>query len=553
MPDRMHTNPHLATHLIGSHVQDPEHYIIANSIRAVRRLLFAMSASDRSRFLHLAASHTLKPHRVYGPAGAFAMNLARIGWSVDRYGTLRTDTKIEFHLLHSCWHQIRKYLDYTWSKHMVQMLLQRPRWRHMPPPNPKATLAIMTKFSPEEQHMIAREILGVYHGTPQKKHYTPEQTACPFCGCSEDDLQHRLLHCPATDAVRAGFPQLIQRWIDGDDCSMLFPVITFPPMYEFQQWIFQHQPMPAWNDDVVEIMLQHVSNGERLLIWTDGSCQHPTYEHSRRASFAAVFHPEVDEQEQQQMVLSYKTTRRVPPTFLTLFVAAVQGPQTTPRAELQAVLHVMSMFADLHSTVIFPTNSILIHTDSAYVMSLSEKVPQVVHYEDLEDLPNYDCIRFFWKCIRLKIFAFRKVKSHVARDAPDQLKFEHLGNEAADHAAGIISRSPDPWQLELPSPEDIEENTQPHMHTSISLLSRKCVHTYVKPYRLSRFLHMQMIGKLSNRNCSIGPLEMPGCPPIISHKKHYMRVYGVPQLHAQCCSGSSSCSGNPSQMQYLRK
>jgi hypothetical protein len=65
-------------------------------------------------FFHIARRRDIKHSDVWGPAGAFAYNLARLNWSITSDGLLLTDSNLELHLLHSSQSDIFRQLERSW-------------------------------------------------------------------------------------------------------------------------------------------------------------------------------------------------------------------------------------------------------------------------------------------------------------------------------------------------------------------------------------------------------------------------------------------------------
>eukprot|EP00438_Fugacium_kawagutii_P029001 Skav204715 [mRNA] locus=scaffold1549:103965:108002:- [translate_table: standard] len=435
MPDRMHANPFLACHLIAKTLRDPEHFVILHSLRATRRYLATVDQSTLHKFCQQVAHHTLQPQKVHGPAGALAMNLARIGWMMNQHGTISTDTKVEFHILRTCPKLIESFLAYSWSKHIVQTALTRPQWQGLPAPDQHATGDLLHSLEPSSHHIVAREILGVYHGTSQKQHYKPEDQACPFCEHPQDDSEHRLLHCTATAHVRNQHPILHEHLEEMSDIWIHMPVLFHDHMYEFRTWIHQNIPPPEWNDSILHDILDHQKQGHHLHFWTDGACMHPTQPAARKAAFAAVWHPTLDEADQMNIVQRYFIDKHIPSSFQTAFVGLCQGEQTVPRAELQAAAHLICMLADVIDEAP-PEPIATLWTDSMYVVQIIGKIAAIDNRSMIYNLTNADHLYPLQAACRRGLVQIKKIKAHMVAKRPTEVTFFHLGNEAADHAAG---------------------------------------------------------------------------------------------------------------------
>ena len=173
LPNRSKANAWLAVEYVSKHIMDPEHYVIQQSIVTCRSLVVALSSQRQKQFYKIAAGPPLRPLQVRGPAGALSLNLARVGWTVTKTGEIHTDHQVSLHLTQSSLSDLKQFLQYSWSKHVIQTALQRPCWRNNPVPDRRQTLAVLQQFPVEQQAVIARDIVGAHVSTAQKN---------PFCG-----------------------------------------------------------------------------------------------------------------------------------------------------------------------------------------------------------------------------------------------------------------------------------------------------------------------------------------------------------------------------------
>ena len=255
IPNRKTTNPFLATMLLSKHTSDPELYIILESLRATRHLMWHMTTADQKVFCQHVAKHSRKHTDVYGPAGALAYNLARIGWSLTAQGVLLTDTVVSFHILTDAIPTIEQFLEKSWMKHIMQVGIQRPAWRNFPAINRKLTLQAFTKLPEFQKRIGSYHLTGSCMMNDQKKHFTDLTDACQLCG-QPDSETHRLLECFETNATRQKYPEIINFLREHDECYHHLPVAWESTSFEFDWVFFQSRPLIQIDTEVLQQMQQ---------------------------------------------------------------------------------------------------------------------------------------------------------------------------------------------------------------------------------------------------------------------------------------------------------
>ena len=425
LPDRKNTNSYITNMMVSSSVRDPELFVILRSIRACRRFLHASPASVQRQFFRFASRHSGRSSKVYGPAGALQANLHRLGWSVDSLGMLNTDCDVKFSLLYSDLKELTSFLDRSWMKHVVQCCLTRPGWIHLPVPDRKITVKALSKFPENEQQVLAYQISGSFMLAKQKKHFNDQSDACPLCSM-EDTVQHRVLTCPSLQHVRHDFPEVLQFLNDHHACHIELPVAFEDPLFELRYLYFQKCPPPALDVGVSQSIRTCIDQGEEPIFFTDASCSDPKDSDKRRAAFAVVYHPMITPLHRARMMESFRQEPIVPDSFVVLAVGECRGQQTINRAELQAVMTVVSSFR--RGTIV---------TDSQYVLDVVANLRRVRCVQFFQGCDNFDLISIFWQHLQLGMYNFVKVASHQLQEPcqNDEEFFHRLGNEAADHAA----------------------------------------------------------------------------------------------------------------------
>eukprot|EP00438_Fugacium_kawagutii_P026272 Skav208226 [mRNA] locus=scaffold2601:406:4737:+ [translate_table: standard] len=430
VPDRPHANPHLTCMLASSRLIDPELFAILQGIKLARKVLHNKAPHEKEKFFSMVSKHDLNPKQVWGPAGALTINLQKVGWQMKRQGFIETDTMIEVHLMDSCYFHIAALLTQAWMRHLSQAVLYRKQWPQLPPIDRAATLRVLRKLDDAQRAIVIQDIAGTHYTTEQKEHAQVEETTCIYCHQPED-YHHRTLACPATEHIRDQHASVFAYFQEYEHHQARLPVVFQDPLQDFYDLYFQRRPPPEWNMDTMQSVLEHLQAGKEIHIWTDASCSQPHEPLLRRSAFAVVTNLSDFTSEAQEHALQYfVTTKTIPSTFATLGVGETQGKQTIDRGELQAVLAILDFFAE----EIFP-GRLVVHTDSAYVIQIAQKLLRCPQPSFAHGFKNYDHLRQLWVILRNGQFTLQKIKAHVAETNPHDLTFWHVGNEAADFAA----------------------------------------------------------------------------------------------------------------------
>lgn len=68
--------------VLSQHVVDPTLFLVLMCVRNIRAWLQFAGPDVQPHFFHIARRRDIKHSDVWGPAGAFAYNLARLNWSI---------------------------------------------------------------------------------------------------------------------------------------------------------------------------------------------------------------------------------------------------------------------------------------------------------------------------------------------------------------------------------------------------------------------------------------------------------------------------------------
>ena len=157
IPNRKKSSPYLATLLLTKYRKDPGLFLILESILSTRDRLWNMTQQNQAVFCTHVAKHTRKHSDVYGPAGALAYNLARIGWTLNAQARVNTDSMVSFSLMQDDLSAIETFLEQTWMRHIMQTGITRAAWRNFPTPDRRATLKVFPKYLHEFHKRIGDE------------------------------------------------------------------------------------------------------------------------------------------------------------------------------------------------------------------------------------------------------------------------------------------------------------------------------------------------------------------------------------------------------------
>eukprot|EP00438_Fugacium_kawagutii_P006581 Skav208855 [mRNA] locus=scaffold2996:279682:284739:+ [translate_table: standard] len=425
VPDKSHSNSHVAAMLLSKHLVDPELYHIQQCVRTCRNMLVMQRPAEQSKFFQIASCHSTRHYEVWGPSGTLAYNLGKLAWSVRADGCILTDTMLQLHLLESSQEDIMSNLEDAWLRHLVQCNMQRPEWTHLPIPNRRATLQVI-KSTPQAQHKtIAQAITGASMLASQIQHFGESDEKCALCG-EVDSYVHRALECTSTADVRSKFQDIVDMYDELNPCHVTFPVVYMHPHHTFNQWHFANRPTPSLTDDANQKLNHEIASQGFAVFYTDGSCDHPHDPSARRAACAAVLQQQCPLDEQQAQVNQWIANGTIPPAYHVCLLAEVNGKQSIPRAELQIIAHVAALEV--------PTQ---LWTDSQYACDIVDFIKRLPSLPLMHTRRNFDVLRQLWQFCRRSDFVVRKIKAHALNVRGDSHSetWHKLGNHAADQAA----------------------------------------------------------------------------------------------------------------------
>eukprot|EP00438_Fugacium_kawagutii_P015629 Skav213750 [mRNA] locus=scaffold258:89574:93023:+ [translate_table: standard] len=232
IPGKSGSNPFLACALASKHLDDPTVHLIWDNLRTIRQFLACQPGSTREAFFNLAATHSTRHSDVWGPAGAFAYNLLRIGWTCTRTGVLLTDTPASFHLLTGDLKEIKTAIEQSWIRMVFQCKLTRPEWNQLPYPDCQGTKRILHQLSPSEHKTVLAAITGSSMTAHQLGKFLDRDDLCALCD-QFDCREHRVLHCVATERVRQNHVSIVEWLRTMHPMHVHMPVLYEPAHVDF--------------------------------------------------------------------------------------------------------------------------------------------------------------------------------------------------------------------------------------------------------------------------------------------------------------------------------
>ena len=426
VPDRKITNPYLAVMLLSKYTKDPELYYVQQCIRSIRKFLLTADVDERNNFLRIAAKHNLKHMQIHGPAGTLAMCFLKLGWKITANGVIHTDSMLSLDILQSPLDSIMKCTMHSWMKNISQIYLSRQDLRNLPVIDRTNTVKIFMKMPQSQQGVIAKFLTGSFMEAKQREHVREAPVMCEICNREEDTMHHRLLHCTHTEYVRQDFPLLMQFLEEYNPCHLHLPVVYQDDLYDFNTWFFHQDWEQEVSQQVRQLIRTENNSGIRSNVYSDGSCRNPTQPTFRRASFALIFHPKVNQLQCEHLIREFHNNQEVPPSFLVFATGPCSNFQSIPRAELQAAMILLQQ--DLETTL---------HTDSQYVVDICSKLGYILDLAQMQSWANFDILRTMWHHLQRGHTRIEKIKAHaITKEDPLNYTTLHkIGNHAADVAA----------------------------------------------------------------------------------------------------------------------
>ena len=419
-------NPAIALLLCGKRVLDPSFTCILGALRTARMWLLQQDVPTQDKFFRCVALASGRPQDVKGLASALQAYLHRINWKLTSTGHLQVSALQECHLLKDSFQRVFRCLTHAWQDDFFVLYSQRKALHSLRPPSRVDTVAILKALDDTSRKAMIREISGAYQLASQKAKWLPDTiNACKFCQ-GEDSRLHRLVECPVFHSIREPFQPLLQQLQDLEHPMLFCPLILRHPDCEAHVGIHAVEPVASICQEAIRRSHRLQALGLVPKFYTDGSCSHPSCPTSRYSGFAVIMDLAACDQHRIQQADLFLVTQTLPNTFQQVAVGKTRGEQTIGRAELQALIVLISAIPCCE-----------VFSDSAYALGILSKLQQGASLDSFCDKDNLDLITQA-SVLDLSRVILRKIKAHTSTtdiSCPIS-RYQALGNSYADWCAG---------------------------------------------------------------------------------------------------------------------
>ena len=433
-------NPAIALLLCGKRVLDPSFTCILSALRTARTWLLQQDVPTQDKFFRCVALASGRPQDVKGPASALQAYLHRINWKLTSTGHLQVSALQDCHLLKDSFQRVFRFLTHAWQDDFFVLYSQRKSLHSLRPPSRVDTVAILKSLDDTSRKATIREISGAYQLASQKAKWLPDTTnACKFCQ-GEDSRLHRLVECPVFHSIREPFLPLLQQLQDLEHPMLFCPMILRHPDCEAHLGLHAVEPVASICQEAINRSHRLQALGLVPKFYTDGSCSYPSCPTSRHSGFAVIMDLATSDQHRTQQADLFLVTQTLPNTFQQVAIGKTRGEQTIGRAELQALLVLISAIPRCE-----------VFSDSVYALGILTKFQQGASLDSFCDKDNLDLIAQA-SILDLSQVILRKIKAHTSiKDISCPIsRYQALGNSYADVCAGRACADHNlPWDKAL--------------------------------------------------------------------------------------------------------
>lgn len=216
------------------------------------------------------------------------------------------------------------------------------------------TTRSISKLPESQQKILACYIAGAFQTPEGLKHWKEDYDGevCPFCKQNGNSKKHLFFECPTTHEARQKYANTMDDYREWWEIIFSLPVCTIDVEENMLNRIRYARPVPKASFNF--------TTSESKTFFTDGSATVADLEVDREAAWAIVEDLCQLDLTREVMIQHYFQQKwQIPPTFKTLQVGMVHGPQTINRAELTAIL-----------VIIDGCDKPTIYTDSSYAIHL---------------------------------------------------------------------------------------------------------------------------------------------------------------------------------------
>ena len=194
------------------------------------------------------------------------------------------------------------------------------------------TTKTISKLPVSQQKILTCHMAGAFQTPEGLKHWKEnyDGEVCPFCKQNGNSKKHLFFECPITTDARQKYASSLENYLEWWEIIFSLPVCTIDVEENMLNRIRYNRPVPKASFNF--------PTSESKTFFTDGSANVADLEVDREAAWAIVEDLCQLDLTREVMIQHYFQGKwEIPPTFKTLQVGMVRGPQTINRAELTAI------------------------------------------------------------------------------------------------------------------------------------------------------------------------------------------------------------------------
>ena len=437
-------NTWMACHFLNRFVQDPQQYALTELL-CVFRQLCEENHDEALQILEIACYFgKYPPKQSWGPGTAMSVYLNRCGLQIDDVGYVHAPNLSKINIVSDTCKNIKNFVDDVW--HLV--VHRECDHRKGIPVNNRfhrsITLNVLKEFEDCDLRGLFLNITGGYlSGAAKHKCFEGYSEKCLFCDAI-DTKEHRLLCCPHFQKVRDKHMGAIRIMRDEYPNWVWHPIAYQHGDTAFFQSVITNRPRP----DSPDLSPWNIENGQKINVYTDGSCCFSNDLQARRSGYAVILDLAKNDEQRLEILQQFAIDGKIPDVFQVFMVAQVSGKQNAARGELSAVTEIVKGIYKPHLANVCMN----IHTDASYVIQAIKKIVHQSLRKSYKEA-NSDLLsdlKQMWDDDR---FSLIKVKAHEPiNDQTDQkLAWQKLGNFVADEVAKSSLKSEVPFVKDLSS------------------------------------------------------------------------------------------------------
>ena len=446
-------NTWIACHFLNRFVQDPQQYALTELL-CVFRQLCEENLDEALQVLEIACYFGKNPPKQsWGPGTAMSVYLNRCGLQIDEEGYVHAPNLNKINIVYDTCKDIKNFVDDVWhlvvhreSGHRKGISVSNRYHRSI-------TLNALKEFEDSDLRGLFLNITGGYQsGAAKHKCYEGHSEKCLFCDAI-DTKEHRLLCCPHFQEVRDKHMEAIRIFRDEYPDWVWHPIAYQHSDTAFFQNVITNRPRP----DSPDISSWQIEDGQKINVFTDGSCCFSNDPQARRSGYAVILDLTKSDEQRLDILQQFAMDGKIPDVFQVFMVALVSGKQNAARGELSAVTQIVKgMYRSQFANVCMD-----IHTDASYVIQAIEKiVHQNLRKSYKEANPDLlSDLKYMWDGDRFNLI---KVKAHepINEQTDQKLAWQKLGNFVADEVAKSSLKSEVPFVRDMSSKIDAHNRMQ---------------------------------------------------------------------------------------------